>query len=145
MTQTDSVPVLMLSRTFDAPPEDVFDAWLSKSWGEWAGPPGVKGEVTVMEPRVGGHYRVVMHLPSGNDVAVGGVYREIERPHKLIFTWKWEHETQDTLITLTLRRVGNGTELTFRHEGFADMERRNSHETGWNGTLDKLTAFLKKG
>jgi uncharacterized protein YndB with AHSA1/START domain len=145
MSHADTIPALMIKRTFDAPPEAVFDAWLSKSWGEWAGPPGVRGEVTTMEPRVGGRYRVVMHVPSGNDIAVGGVYREIARPGRLVFTWKWEHEEQDTLITLSFRAAGEGTEMTLRHEGFGSVERRDSHNNGWNGTLDKLTTFLAKG
>ena len=144
MSHADTIPALTMTRSFDASPEAVFDAWLSKSWSEWAGPPGVRGEVTLMEPRMGGRYRVVMHLPSGNDIAVGGVYREIVRPQRLVFTWKWEHEEQDTLITLNFRAVGNGTELTLRHEGFGSVERRDSHNNGWVGTLDKLTAFLGK-
>jgi uncharacterized protein YndB with AHSA1/START domain len=109
-----------MKRIFDAPRERVFDAWLSKDWGEWAGPAGIKGEVTLMEPRVGGRYRVVMHRPDGTAIAVGGAYREIDRPNRLAFGWKWEHEEQDTLITLTFRTVGGKTELTLRHEGFAN-------------------------
>ena len=57
-------------------------------------------------------------------------------------SWKWTQEEQDTLITLTFRPKGNGTELHMRHEGFANAERRDSHNNGWNGTLDKLESFL---
>jgi uncharacterized protein YndB with AHSA1/START domain len=57
-------------------------------------------------------------------------------------SWKWEHETQDTLITLTFKPKGKGTEIHLRHEGFANAERRDSHNQGWNGTLDKLERFL---
>ena len=76
MTHDDRKPInLELTRHFDAPPERVFDAWLQKSWGEWAGPPGVKGEVTLLEPRVGGRYRIVMHVPDGSTLTVGGIYQ----------------------------------------------------------------------
>jgi uncharacterized protein YndB with AHSA1/START domain len=138
----ETVAPLVMTRTFDAAPERVFDAWLKKSWGDWAGPEGVRGEVTLMEPRVGGRYRVVMHLPNGGTLTVGGVYREIARPTRLMMTWKWEHEEQDTLITLTFSAKGKGTELTLRHEGFAAAERRDSHQGGWTGTLDKLAKVL---
>ena len=58
MSMTMEKPItLEMTRHFDAPPERVFDAWLQKSWGDWAGPPGVKGEVTLLEPRVGGRYQ----------------------------------------------------------------------------------------
>jgi len=133
---------LSLTRSFDADPETVFDAWLEKSWGEWVGPPGVHGEVIQLEPKVGGSYRVVMHLPSGDTRTVGGTYKEISRPSRLVMSWKWEHEEQDTLITLTFRAQGKGTQLTILHEGFAAPERRDSHNNGWTGTLDKLEKFL---
>ena len=50
MTIVADHAVLELKRHFDAPPQQVFDAWLSRSWGEWAGPPGVRGEVLTLEP-----------------------------------------------------------------------------------------------
>ena len=133
--------VLEITRTFDAAPERVFDAWLDKSWGEWAGPPGVKGEVVQMEPKVGGGYKIVMHRDSG-ELTVSGTYREIVRPSRIVMSWKWAQEEVDTLITLTFRPKGGGTELHMRHEGFANAERRDGHNFGWNGTFDKLDAFL---
>ena len=76
----EKTPVLEITRIIDAAPERVFDAWLDKSWGDWAGPAGIKGEVTLLEPRVGGRYRMVMHRPDGSSAPVGGVYKEIARP-----------------------------------------------------------------
>jgi uncharacterized protein YndB with AHSA1/START domain len=134
--------VLELTRHFDAPPERVFDAWLSKSWGDWAGPEGVKGEVTLIEPKVGGRYRLVMRKPDGSVLAVGGVYREIARPSKLMMTWKWEHGVDETLITLTFRASAKGTDFTMRHEGFTTAGDRDAHGVGWNGTLDKLARYV---
>ena len=136
---------LELTRHFDAPPEAVFDAWLEKDWGDWVGPRDIRGEVTLLEPRVGGRYRIVMHRPDGGAVAVSGIYRQIARPSKIAMSWKWEHEDMDTLLTLTFRAKGGGTELTLRHEGFANTERRDSHNNGWTGTLEKLAAYLSKG
>jgi uncharacterized protein YndB with AHSA1/START domain len=79
--------VLEMSRLFDASPEQVFDAWLEKSWGDWVGPPGVKGEVTQLQPKVGGRYQIVMHR-EGGDLTVGGIYKEIVRPTRLVMSWK---------------------------------------------------------
>jgi uncharacterized protein YndB with AHSA1/START domain len=141
-TTLEKGTALEITRTFDAAPERVFDAWLEKSWGDWAGPPGVRGEVTVMEPRVGGHYTIIMHTPDGGTLTVGGVYKEIVRPSRLVMSWKWSHEQPDTLITLTFKPSGKGTELHMRHEGFTHADRRDSHNTGWTGTFDKLAAFL---
>ena len=49
-TTASTVPALEVTRTFDAAPARVFDAWLSKSWGEWAGPSPVRGEVVQAVP-----------------------------------------------------------------------------------------------
>jgi uncharacterized protein YndB with AHSA1/START domain len=136
---------LEITRRFEAPPERVFDAWLSKSWGNWIGPRDIKGEVTVMEPRVGGRYRIVMHRADNTTLAVEGVYRAIERPTKLVFTWTWDDGKVDTLVTLTFRAAGHGTLMTIHHEGFADIDRRDRHNQGWNSSFDKLAEHLDKG
>jgi uncharacterized protein YndB with AHSA1/START domain len=142
MTTTDLI-VLELKRHFDAPPEQVFDAWLSKSWGEWVGPPAVcRSEVLLMEPRVGGRFRLTMHKTDGSSVTAGGVYREIARPSRIAMTWKWEHGQDETLLTLTFRAAGGGTDFTLRHEGFTTEGDRDAHNAGWSGSLDKLAPWL---
>lgn len=135
---------LEITRRFEAPPERVFDAWLSKAWGDWIGPRAIKGEVELLEPRVGGRYRIVMHRPDDEPLTVEGVYREIVRPTKLAFTWTWFHEERETLVTLTFRAAGTGTEMMIHHAGFSSIERRDGHDSGWNGTFDKLAALLAK-
>ena len=141
----DTALSLEITRRFEAPPERVFDAWLNTSWGEWIGPRAVKGEVELLEPRVGGRYRIVMHRPDDKPLTVEGVYRTIERPTKLAFTWTWVHEERETLVTLTFRPDGKGTAMTIHHEGFSTTDRRDGHNNGWNGTFDKLADYLAKG
>ena len=71
-----------------------------------------------------------------------GIYTEIVRPHRLIFTFNWEHETQKMLVNLTFRPVGNGTEMTLVQTGFDNAERRDNHDEGWSGSFDKLADML---
>jgi uncharacterized protein YndB with AHSA1/START domain len=59
-----------------------------------------------------------------------------------VFTWAWAHETQETLVTLTFKPAGNGTEMTMAHTNFATAERRDSHNNGWAGSFDKLGEML---
>ena len=57
-------PVLEITRVFDATPAHVFEAWLDREeWQSWIGPEGIDCEVPLLERRVGGRYRVIMHLP----------------------------------------------------------------------------------
>ncbi|HVC01818.1 MAG TPA: SRPBCC domain-containing protein [Steroidobacteraceae bacterium] len=140
----DAALSLEITRRFEAPPERVFDAWLSRAWGDWIGPAAIRGEIKLLEARVGGRYRIVMHRPDDEPLTVEGVYREIVRPTKLAFTWTWIHAERETLVTLTFRPVGTGTEMMIHHEGFSDVERRDGHNNGWNGTFDKLAASLAR-
>jgi uncharacterized protein YndB with AHSA1/START domain len=146
---SDESLVLVMTRTFDAPRERVFDAWLDpEQASRWMGPRGVRAKADRLEPKVGGRYRIVMQLDSGQTPTVGGVYREIRRPERLVFTWAWEGAhpggagEHDTVVTLTFRDVGGKTEMTMRHEGFVNADERDSHTHGWNGSFDKLAETL---
>ena len=136
---------LTITRRFDAPPERVFDAWLDpKLISQWIGPHGVQAEATKLDARVGGTYALTMHTPDKMDPKVSGAYKEIVRPSRLVFSWMWAHETQETLDTLTFKASGKGTEMTMVHTGLANAERRDSHNNGWTGSFDKLAEVLAK-
>jgi uncharacterized protein YndB with AHSA1/START domain len=142
--------VLVIKRVFDAPREAVFDAWLDpEQLAKWIGPRGVSAEVDSLEAKVGGRYRIIMHPEPGGTPTVGGEYREISRPEKLVFTWRWENAHPDgspgidTLVTLTFADLGGKTEMTMRHEGFENADSRNSHDHGWSGSFDKLGELLR--
>ena len=125
----------------------MFDAWIDpKQASKWMGPRSMvsDAEVVLSEPHVGGQYRIIMHRNDGEKLTVGGVYREIARPDRLVFTWTWEHEGHETLVTVTCRHVGRGTEMTLLHENFANADRREGHNQGWTASLDQLAAFLSK-
>jgi uncharacterized protein YndB with AHSA1/START domain len=79
-------------------------------------------------------------------MAVMGTFREVVPRERLVYTWAWRGEDgkpgPETLVTVTFRAVGRKTELTLRHEGFADKDGREAHRGGWNGCLDKLAALV---
>ncbi len=143
MTVTTEADVLEISRILDAPPARVFDAWLDREqWQAWIGPEGVRCEVPLHEPRIGGRYRVIMHLSDGRVIPVSGVFRVIDPPQRLSFTWGWEGDAHQTLVTVSLRDLGDRTELTLRHDGLPTAEDRDGHGKGWNSALNKLVAYL---
>jgi uncharacterized protein YndB with AHSA1/START domain len=144
MNDTITEPVLKIVRIFEAPPQRVFDAWLvGEEWGAWIGPEGGHSDIVIFEPRVGGRYRLVMHLAS-RDIPVEGVFKSIQRPKFFSFTWGWALGGHgDTLVSVTLRDLGGRTELTLIHEGLPTAEDREGHGKGWNSTLNKLALYVK--
>ena len=60
---------------------------------------GFTTPIAEVDLKVGGRYRLGMKAPGDNPLLiVGGVYREIVHPERLVFTWQWEstnpHEGQ---------------------------------------------------
>jgi uncharacterized protein YndB with AHSA1/START domain len=135
---------LVITRLFDAPAARVFDAWLNREeWAAWIGPEGVKCDVPLLEPRVGGRYRVTMRMPGGQVIPIAGVFRVIDKPRALALTWGWEGDpSRDSLVTLTFKQKGEATELTLRQEGLGTVANRDDHGRGWNSALNKLVAYL---
>ena len=135
---------LEITRLFDAPPARVFGAWLNREeWQTWIGPEGMNCEVPLLEPRIGGRYRIIMRLSDGRVSPVAGVFKIIEAPRTIAFTWAWEGDpSRKSLVTITLRAKGDKTELTLRQEGLGSVSNRDDHGKGWNSTLNKLVAYL---
>ena len=144
-TQQQRATALTLRRTFQASRERVFRAWTSpEEMKRWKGPGDRTTPIVEVDLRVGGAYRVHMRTPDGNEARLVGVYREIDPPKKLVYTWTWETspEMGETLVTVEFFERGRATEVVLKHELFPAAEARDKHEQGWCGSLDKLAAIL---
>jgi uncharacterized protein YndB with AHSA1/START domain len=146
MTVTNDT-VLEITRLFDAPPARVFDAWMTREeWQAWIGPEGVQCEVPLLEARVGGRYQIKMGMSDGQVIPVGGVFKAIEAPNRIVFTWGWDGDpTRESLITLTFRDKDGKTEMTLRQEGLGSAENRDGHGKGWNSAFNKLERYVATG
>ena len=136
---------LEVRRTFNAPRQRVFDAWTkAEEMKKWAAP----GPMTVVRAesdlRVGGKYRIHMHAPNGHEHRAFGVYRVVDPPKKVVYTWTWETmpDVTDTVVTVEFHERGSATEVVLRHEGLATAALRKSHEDGWVGCFDRFRALV---
>mgnify|MGYP003328433194 CR=1 FL=1 len=137
-------------RTFDAAPGRVFDAWTdAEQFKAWMCPPGAGLDHCELDPRPGGAWFVRGFAPDGSRFEKGGVYVEVKRPERLVFTWPYRlqdgctgGEGRDTTVDITFRAVGRRTEVTLVHGPFTDASGFNNHDDGWKGSLDKLAAWL---
>jgi uncharacterized protein YndB with AHSA1/START domain len=142
-----SSATLTLERTFDAPREAVFAAWtdpeILRRW--WAMAPDWDTPEATVDLRVGGRYRLAMRdAGSGAVHVVGGEYRSVEPPERLVYTWTWEDGMSPgsvgSVVTVAFREDGGRTTVLLTHTGFVDADALPTHEHGWNGVLDNLEA-----
>lgn len=142
---TQDATSLELKYVFDAPRERVWRAWTDpaalKQWFRTT--PEFTTPLAEVDLRVGGRFRLGMQQPGVDEMYIAtGVYRQIQPPEVLVFTWTWEgSEEPETLVTVDFRSVGSKTEVTLRHEGFETVEARDLHTTGWQGCLSQLAAY----
>jgi uncharacterized protein YndB with AHSA1/START domain len=104
---------LLFTRFFKAPPEHVFRAQtepqLIKRW--LLGPPGWTMPECTVDLRVGGRLRYVWAHEDGRSMGMGGVFREINAPGKLVHTELFDEDWTggETLCATTLTPQAGGT------------------------------------
>ncbi|WNZ25825.1 SRPBCC domain-containing protein [Leptolyngbya sp. NK1-12] len=138
---------LTITRMFDAPRSLVFKVWTQpEHFSRWLGPKDFTAIACHMNVQVGGMYRACIRSPEGNDHWMQGIYREINEPERLMFTFAWEDESSqpkhETLVTVTFEEQGNKTLMTFQQAIFESTESRDSHNTGWSECFDRLEVYL---
>ncbi len=137
-------PSLTLVRRIKAPPQAVFAAFVEpahilKWWGPDAGPT----LLAEMDVCIGGRFHVVFETLDGELHENRGEYLEIDPPARLVMAWWWASTPERrSRVTVSIRPVNGGSELTVCHEMLFDEASRDSHLWGWNGTLDKLERLL---
>lgn len=125
---------IVITRTFDAPRELVWDAWTDlKHIANWWGPKGFSTTTHAREFREGGTWRYTMHGPDGTDFLNRVTYREIARPERLVYSHggEGEHEDIGFQATVTFEDIGGRTRVTMRSVFPSAAERdRVSREFG---------------
>lgn len=146
MSTDNDNPILEIKRLFAASPTDVFAAWISReAFQAWIGPEGIACPVSFLEPFVGGTFQIQMKISEDNSFPVVGVFREIEAPTRIVFSWGRAGDTSSpSIITVLLKAIDGHTELTLQHAGLLTAESRDAHAIGWTGTLNKLARHLAK-
>jgi uncharacterized protein YndB with AHSA1/START domain len=115
---------------------------------KWWGPHGFTSPSLDFDPRVGGSYRITMQPPDGEVFHLSGQFREVDPPARLAYTFWWEEphpDDQETVVTLTLRDLGDATELVLAQGPFATEGRRALHEQGWTDGLERLQEVISSG
>ena len=92
---------------------------------------------------IGGKYAIIMHSPDrGFDFELSGVYSEIDRPNKLVFTQNVPGLEPMSTITISLSQDGDMTQMVFKQAGIASKQMRDNGLNGWAPVFDRLSEYL---
>jgi uncharacterized protein YndB with AHSA1/START domain len=132
---------LTLVRRIRARPALVFEALVTaEGIVQWWGPDSGPVLIAEVDGRRGGRYRIRFRNVDGEHECQGE-FLEVTPPERVRMSWRWTFggaDPGDSVLTIALRPVGEGTELTLTHAQLVDEVSRASHEGGWSGALDKL-------
>ena len=131
---------LQVRRVFRASPERLFAAWTTpEELTRWHAPGALTVALAEVDLRPGGRYRIEMAEPAGGTVhKVSGIYRVVDPPKKLVYTWQWDGDPMVTQVTLEFLPAATGTELVLTHDGFPTTDARGHHEQGWTAIMESL-------
>ncbi|MEV5494644.1 SRPBCC domain-containing protein [Nonomuraea fuscirosea] len=139
-----------LIRDFDAPRETVWAAWTEpERFSRWFGPETLStpvGRIT-LDARPGGAWQTTLVGEEGFEVTMGGRYREVSAPERLVFTTGDPDNPGDapaSVVTIRLTEADGRTEMRFHQYGVnTDQEHAEQAKAGWITFFDRLSAHVE--
>jgi uncharacterized protein YndB with AHSA1/START domain len=130
-----------LTRTIRGAAADVYDVWLDPAspGGPWFG-----SKKALVNAAVDGlFYHAVEH--EGREWAHYGRFTRLERGRVIEHTWMSEATKGiETIVTLTLTPIADGTEVTLTHRNVPDDDLGRSHRDGWGWILDMMAKAVER-
>ena len=143
---------LVLTRLIDAPPEKVFRAWTDPALlKQWFCPKPWSVASAELDVRPGGTSVIVMRSPEGQEFPNSGVYLEVVKNERLVFTdaytKAWEPSEKPFMTgIITFENEGGKTKYTARVLHWSVADRKNHEEMGfhegWSKATDQLAALV---
>ena len=136
-----------LHRVLAAKPEKIYRAFLEPdAVAKWLPPNGFTCTVHHMDAKVGGSHRMSFrNFTTGHSHAFGGKYVELIPNERLRYTDKFEDPNLpgEMQVTVTLKAVSVGTEVTIVQEGVPDVIPPEACYLGWQESLRSLARLVE--
>jgi uncharacterized protein YndB with AHSA1/START domain len=136
-----------LHRVLTAKPEKVYRAFLEpEAMARWLPPNGYTGKVHHLDASVGGTYKMSFtNFATGESHSFGGEYRELVPQERLRYTDRFDDPNLpgEIQVTVTLKKVSVGTELSIVQEGLPDTIRLEMCYLGWQQSLQNLAKLVE--
>ena len=135
-----------LHRVIAARPEKVYRAFIEPdAIASWLPPYGFLCTVHELDARVGGKHRMSFrNFTNGDSHAFGGEYLELVPGVRLVYTDSFDDPNLpgEMTVTVTLKAVSVGTELTVVQDGVPDVIPLEACYLGWQESLHKLAKLV---
>jgi len=143
---------LSITRIIDATPDKVYRAWTEPALlKRWFAPEPWTTPVVETDVRPGGSSLIVMRGPDGNEFPNRGVYLEVVKNERLVFTdaytRAWE-PSRKAFMTVTVTFEKEGSAMTryvarVQHWSAADCHahKEMGFHQGWGKSADQLAAL----
>lgn len=136
-----------LHRVIAAKPDKVYRAFLdANALAKWLPPAGFTAKVHHMDAKVGGKYKMSFtNFTTGKNISFGGEYLELIPNERLRYTDNFDDPNLHGIIQVTvdLKKVTSGTELTIVQEGIPDVIPLDACYLGWQDSLANLARLVE--
>jgi uncharacterized protein YndB with AHSA1/START domain len=136
-----------LHRVLVTKPEKVYRAFLEPdAIAKWLPPNGFTCSVQQLEARPGGSYRMSFrNFTTGSGHSFGGRYLELVPHERLQYTHTFEDPNLpgEIRMTVTLRKVRVGTEVSLVQENLPDAIPVEACYLGWQESLRNLARLVE--
>ena len=138
---------IRLHRVLRATPERVYRAFLDPdAMAKWLPPHGFTAKVHHMDAKVGGTHKMSFtNFSSGKSHSFGGRYVELKPHERIRYTDKFDDANLpgEMNVTVTLKKVSCGTELTIVQEGVPEVIPPEACYLGWQESLGQLAKLVE--
>ena len=132
---------------FRSTPDKLYRAFLEPdALAKWLPPNGFACTVHHLDARVGGtHKASFRNFTTGHSHSFGGTYLELVPNERLRYTDKFDDANLpgEMTVTVTLKKVMVGTELTIVQEGVPDAIPVEACYLGWQQSLENLAKLVE--
>lgn len=138
---------IRLHRVLQAAPDKIYRAFLDPdAMAKWLPPNGFTGKVHQQDARAGGTHRMSFtNFTTGQTHSFGGTYLELVPHERIRYTDKFDDANLpgEMVVTVTLKEVPVGTELTIVQEGVPEVIPPSACYLGWQESLTLLATLVE--
>ena len=136
-----------LHRVLATKPNKVYRAFIeADAMAKWLPPNGFSCTVHHLDAKVGGSHKMSFrNFTNGMSHSFGGKYLELVPSERLRYTDTFDDPNLpgEMQVTVTLKKVSVGTELTIVQEGIPDAIPEEACYVGWQESLRNLARLVE--